>query len=288
MPVFADPNDFLLAIKQDFQRVASSMKEVRKGLERWKVFLNPYFRLKTMIESQLQELEDLKLGDLEEPSQPRTEEEVESFREVFSKAAINFSKAAQISLGVRMLAPVWAESFVNLLIFAMARPEVRSDKRLYEGIVRQNIDVRIRGLHLYCTGFASHVKYDEWDACKRFHTMMNGRNDLLHGNVDPEFTTFDELFFEKKTPLFIEFKDFSFLSYKASLLKASPEQALEDYQIVQDLASHVLLCIENKPREEIVRLVLTRDLGWDENRQRVGILFPSHMVDAAFSFGSSS
>jgi hypothetical protein len=36
------------------------MQEIRKGLERWKVFLNPYFRLKTMIETQLQELEELR------------------------------------------------------------------------------------------------------------------------------------------------------------------------------------------------------------------------------------
>jgi hypothetical protein len=286
-PCFSDPNDFLLAVKQDFSRFSSSMKEIRKGLEKWKVFLNPYFRLKTMIETQLQELEDLRLEEVKEPIQPRTVEEAESFTEAFSDTAKKFTKAAQIGLGIRMLTPVWAESFVNLLLFVMARPEVRGDKRLYDGIMRQNIDLRIRGIHLNCVGFVSQVKYDEWDACKKFHSMMNRRNDLLHGNVDPELTTFDELYFEKKTPLYIEFKDFSFFSYKATLLNATPEQALEDYQTVQDLASHILLCIDCKIREDVVRLVLSRYLGWDEGRQRVGILFPDHLADAVFSFGSS-
>jgi hypothetical protein len=204
-PCFSDPNDFLLAIKQDFGRCSLSMQEIRKGLERWKAFLNPYYRLKTMIETQLQELEDLRLEDVKEPIQPRTPKEAEIFKETFSDTAQKFTRAAEICLGIRMLTPVWAESFVNLLLFLMARPEVRSDKRLYEGILRQNIDVRIRGIHLNCTGFLGHVKYDEWDACKKFHSMMNGRNDLLHGNVDPRLTTFDELYFEKKTPLYIEF-----------------------------------------------------------------------------------
>ncbi|MFN9610622.1 MAG: hypothetical protein ACK546_00480 [bacterium] len=286
-PCFSDPNDFLLAVKQDFSRFSSSMKEIRKGLEKWKVFLNPYFRLKTMIETQLQELEDLRLEEVKEPIQPRTVEEAESFTEAFSDTAKKFTKSAQIGLGIRMLTPVWAESFVNLLLFVMARPEVRGDKRLYDGIMRQNIDLRIRGIHLNCVGFVSQVKYDEWDACKKFHSMMNRRNDLLHGNVDPELTTFDELYFEKKTPLYIEFKDFSFFSYKATLLNVTPEQALEDYQTVQDLASHILLCIDCKIREDVVRIVLSRHLGWDEGRQRVGILFPDHLADAVFSFGSS-
>jgi hypothetical protein len=286
-PCFSDPNDFLLAIKQDFGRYTSPMQEIRSGLERWKVFLNPYFRLKTMIETQLQELEDLRLEDIKEPAQPRTPEEAEIFKDNFSNIASKFTRAAQICLGIRMLTPVWAESFVNLLLFLMARPEVRNDKRLYDGIMRQNIDVRIRGMHLNCIGFVSQVKYDEWDACKRFHSMMNRRNDLLHGNVDPGLTTFDELYFEKKTPLYISFRDFSFFSYKATLLNATPEQALEDYQVVQDLASHILLCIDCKIREDIVRLVLSRDLGWDEGRQKVGILFPDHLVDAVVSFGST-
>jgi hypothetical protein len=72
-----------------------------------------------------------------------------------------------------------------------------------------------------------------------------------------------------------------------TLLNATPEQALEDYQTVQDLASHILLCIDCKIREDVVRLVLSRHLGWDEERQRVGILFPDHLADVVFSFGSS-
>lgn len=283
----ADASELLLEIKQDFGRMAQSMKTIRQGLEKWKMFLNPYMRLKIMIENQLQELEDLKLETVNEPQQPRTPQEAETFEEIFEEAANKYTKASQLCLSVRMLAPVWAESFINLLLFILVRPDIRKDSRLYDSILRQNIDVRIRSIHINCVEFASLIPYDEWDICKKFHTMMNGRNDLLHGNVDPKLATFHELYFENKTPLFIEYKDFSFFSYKASLLNATPEQALEDYQTVQDLAAHILLCLSEQIREDVRRLLFARHLGWDEGRQRVGILFPDHMSDAIFSYAAS-
>ena len=283
---------FLSAIKTDFAHYGQQMGEVRKGLEKWQIFLNPYVRLKDMLEEQLAELDELGLDQVKEPQMPRltthfSGEAMEEFKHAFSEVAKKYSKAAQICLSVRMLAPVWAESFVNLILFVLARPEIRDDSRLYETTLRQNIDIRIKSLHLNCVGFEMGVPYDEWDACKKFHTMMNGRNDMLHGNVDPRLTTFQELYFEDKTPLFIEFEDFAFFSYKTSLLNATPEQALQDYQTVQDLAAHILICLSNSAQAEVRRIILTRDLGWDAARKKIGILFPDYSVDWGVVFESS-
>lgn len=283
----SDIPSFLAAIKRDFARYGHQMGEVRKGLEKWQLFLNPYMRLKDMIETQLVELEALDLDKIEEPMQTYIAEGWENFRQKFSEAAMKFSTAAQICLTVRMLAPVWAESFVNLLLFALARPDVRNDSRLYESLLRQNIDIRIRSLHLNCIGFEMAVPYDEWEACKKFHTLMMGRNDMLHGNVDPRLTTFHELYFEGKTPLFIEFQNFAFFSYKAALLNATPEQAINDYQTIQDLSAHILICLSNTVREEMRSMMLKRHLGWDATRKRLGVLFPDHMVDSWFEFGET-
>ena len=129
------------------------------------------------------------------------------------------------------------------------------------------------------------VPYDEWEACKKFHTLMMGRNDMLHGNVVPRLTTFHEVDFEDKTPLFIEFQDFAFFSYKAALLNATPEQAINDYQTIQDLSAHILICLSKNAQEEIRNMMLRRYLGWDAARKRIGILFPEHMVDSWLEFG---
>jgi len=281
-PVDSDAHEFLQCIKNDFQNHAQRMGEIRKSLEHWHMFLNPYRRLKSMIEDNLQEIVDLHIEDIVDPVHPTNLDDAESFKDQFSKAAEKYARASRLCLSVRMLAPVLAESFVNMIIFILARPEIKADKRLYESTVRQNIDVRIRSLHLNCEGFSTHVLYDDWEAFKEFHTLVNNRNKLLHGNIDPALTEFHDLFFEGKTPLFKEFKDFSFFSYKAELLNSTPEEALRDYQVVQDMCSHIMLCIQEDLREQVLQPMLARDLGWDPDRKRIGILFPDHMTDAFF------
>jgi len=55
------------------------------------------------------------------------------------------------SLTARMLAPVWAESFVNLVILTLGKPELKTDPRVYEAALRQQIDIRVTSLHLNCS-----------------------------------------------------------------------------------------------------------------------------------------
>lgn len=51
--------------------------------------------------------------------------------------------------------PVMAESFVNFLLFILAKPEIKSNDRLYQTTLRQPIDIRVQSLHLNCNGFSS-------------------------------------------------------------------------------------------------------------------------------------
>jgi hypothetical protein len=46
------------------------MGEIRKSLEHWHMFLNPYRRLKSMIEDNLQEIVDLHIEDIVDPVHP--------------------------------------------------------------------------------------------------------------------------------------------------------------------------------------------------------------------------
>lgn len=242
---------FIEIIKNDFLKYAQLMSKFRGKFEKWTVFLNPYVRIKWMIEEQLTELDSLKLDKIKNFTHPEKSDDLEVFKINFSKSAKKFFKAARICLGVRMLAPVMAESFINLILFILAKPDVRADNRIYDSIVRSDIDVRIRSLHLYCLGFHMPVPYDKWEICKKFHTMMKGRNEMLHGNVDPRIQAFDKVYFEGKTPLFVDFHNFTFFSYEAALQNATPEQAMDDYQTVQDLVAHILICLSDSVQSEV-------------------------------------
>jgi len=271
--------DFLKLIKTRFGRHGRRIKELRDDLERWKVFLNPYARLRSIIESNLKELLEINLHELPEPVQPRTMADWPEFERVFEAASTNYYRAAHLGLTVRMLAPVWAESLINLFIFILVRPEIRSDRDKYQSLIRQPIHERVRDLAVNCRGFQMPVPFDEWEIFKDFHTMMNGRNDLLHGNITPELAPLGEIYFQEKTPLFLEFGDFASRSYKVSLLRATPEQAERDYVIVQDLGAHLLLCLDLDSQELVSQLLLSRELGWDDKRKIVGKLHSEVLVD---------
>ncbi len=77
----------------------------------------------------------------------------EDNQQYFNEIAIKYTQATALAFSIRMLAPVYAESFVNTLIFLLADDDVKKDKRLYDSIIRQNIDIRVKQLHRNCNGF---------------------------------------------------------------------------------------------------------------------------------------
>ena len=87
--------------------------------------------------------------------------------------------------------PIMAEAFVNLILFTLMRPEIRGDSRLKDDAFKRHIDVRVKSLSINCIGFKQLIDYSN-EICVRYHSVVNERNDLLHGNVDPKKLQFNE------------------------------------------------------------------------------------------------
>ena len=271
--------EFIKNLKKDFSSYGKNIFEFRKKIEKWQLFTNPFFRIKSVIEHQLVKLEALKIEELEALSYPKSAKDLENLKDRMNHAGELYTEATALGLNIRMLAPVYAESFINLIIFLLAEDDIKNDKRLYDSIVRQQIDIRIKGLHRNCKGFYQAIDYNNIDACKEFHTLMNNRNDLLHGNVDPKKLAYETVYFDGKIPLFTDYRDFSFYSWEASIRNVTPKLAIGDYQVVQNLIAYILICLEDDTRAEVSRFLETKDPGWNEATKRPGVLFPSHMVD---------
>lgn len=278
---------FISDIKKDFSTYGKQISEYKKKLEKWRLFVNPFFRIKSVIEHQLNKLDLLKINEIEPFVQPTSAEEAASIEQQISCIGEAYTEATALGLNIRMLAPVYAESFINLLIFLLAEDDIKSDKRMYESTLRQQIDIRIKGLHRHCKGFYQPVDYNNVDACKKFHTLINHRNDLLHGNIDPLKLDYETVYFEGNMPLFENFRNFGFYAWEASIRNVTPDLAIGDYQVVQDLISYVLVCLEDDTRNIVLRFMETKDPGWNEKGKRAGVLFPGHMVDMFPQFGKS-
>jgi len=255
-------------LKADMRRMAAEMRAVRSALERWSVFVNPYYRLDRVAARLEQELGGI---DLNRPSAALADRQAWSDR---------ILEALLLGTCIRMVAPVLAESFVNTLTFVLGRPEIRADPRLYEATIRQSIDVRVKSLSLHCIGFARPVGGDAKEF-KDFHTLMNRRNEFLHGNVDPTKLQFAEVFFDKGTiPVFADEEALGTRLLLGLLHGVEPDAALDDLRIVRGFVPFILGHLDAPIRAQVEIMLATSTLGWEKDDARLGILFPETIVSA--------
>jgi len=277
-------------IKRDFKRYGPKLKEVRKHLEHWRLFYNPYYRLKEIVRRCSGELAEIIGQSFELPVDPPAFPKIytsaqeglaEDFSEFSTKIqaiADRYRRVQEVSTSLRLICPVWAEAFVNFIIFALCREEIKKDRRIYRDFITKDIDVRIKLLHINCVGFkkpidTSHQKF------KSFHSLMNERNDLLHGNIDPNKLGYETVYFDGTIPLFTEPQGLARNSLGVSLVGIEPDETLKRVDIVHSFVDFTLGHLE-RPYEESLTLILDRrDLGWRAETNRIGVLFSDSIAE---------
>jgi len=260
-------------LKSDMASVGPQMSRIRRGLERWTLFVNPFQRINEITETLEERLKHL---DTTPPTLPPSEARTKDNRRYMQRMGAwvgTMANARSISTTLRMLAPVLGESFVNLLIFMLVKPDVRKDQRRYDDLLRRQIDIRIKDLSLFCSGFAKPVDggCGEFEA---FHRLMNYRNDLLHGNVSPELLRFDEVYFDQRTiPLFKDEQNLVHRMVTAANRYVEPESALDDLKTVRAFIEYLISCLEPAVGDVIKFMMTDSALGWSDAKGRIGSIF---------------
>lgn len=272
-------NDFISQIKSDIGSQGKKISELRKNLEKWTQFVNPYKRIESAVNQHFSKLDHLSLDpENDKVSHPTTEEEWKTYGDRLSIATDKYSYAVGLTFGLRSMLPVLAESFVNLILFILCRPDIKSNERLFQSTIRQPIDVRIQSLHINCIGFESAVDYSS-NECKNFHTLMNERNDLLHGNVEVNKLSIGDVFFNKNVPLFLQYEDFWDKSIGVSMQSVKFERIQSDRDVVTDFTRYLLSKLKPDMKEQVEIIMDKGQLGFNHKTGRIGVLFPEHMVD---------
>jgi hypothetical protein len=284
-----DKEEFVGQIKQDFSRHGKAMGDVRKALEHWVEFVNPYQRLRRAVTGLMEELSALDL-DAERDRVPDLADELardnEAAQESWNAKGRLYSRAFGLAFGLRSMLPVMGEAFVNLMLYILMKPELRGDERLRENVVRQQIDIRIRSLSHNCVGFERHVDYAS-EPCRRFHTLMNERNDLLHGNLVVDKLRFNELYFLGKVPVFIQYSSMWDRSMGVAHRAVGVESIKDELNVVDGLIEYLLSCLRDDTREVVRGIANKFDLGFCLDDGRLGILFANWLVDFVPVFDST-
>ncbi|NRT12610.1 hypothetical protein [Flavobacterium sp. 14A] len=250
------------------------MKEIHSEFQKYTLFINPFCRLKSTLFSIVNELKSLDITEIKRVN-PMTssKEENDEYYEKLNKWIVNLERSVALGTTIRMLSPVLAESFINLLILILAKDDYKKDKRLYENLIRQQIDIRVKTLHLNCDGFNKSVNSEE-ESFKKFHTIMNNRNDFLHGNIDPTRLMFEDVYFDLEyIPLFDEDEGIIIKTMKNYLKNVEQKTAFSDYNTVLEFIQFILSHLKENERKYIEHLLMTRMPGYNHNTKGVGILF---------------
>jgi len=255
------------------------MGKIRKQLEHWAEFVNPYQRLRQAVSGLRKELSSLGIDTANDPVPGYPDQpDARVFERAWKEKTEKYSRAFGLCFGVRSMLPVMAEAFVNLLLYLLMKPELKNDERLRENAIRQPIDIRIRSLSHNCAGFGKAVDYGA-DACKRYHTLVNERNDLLHGNVAIDKLRFNDLYFNGTVPVFIQYSTMWDRSIGVAHRSVGMGAVNEELAVVDALIQYLLSCLEEKVKTFVERIAEKRDLGINLKDGRLGLLFPDHLVD---------
>ena len=73
------------------------------------------------------------------------------------------------------------EGLLNLIYELYARTDLR-DERIYERLSKENLDIKVRLAPLYCECFSDKLVDHKSDVFRRFHSIVNLRNDFIHAN----------------------------------------------------------------------------------------------------------
>ena len=272
------------AIKADYAAHGPKMSEVRRSLEHWTEFVNPYQRIRRAIRKLSEDLDSLNLDPDKDALQDFWKlENLEEAKSAWTSAAERYSKGFGICFGIRSMLPVLAEAFINLLMYVLLRPDLRDDDRLRENAFRQPIDVRVKSLPINCHGFTKPVDYAS-DPCRAYHSLVNERNDLLHGNVVIEKLKFNELYFWGKVPVFQEYHSLWERSIGVEQRAVGLSAVDAEQKVVDDFIEYVLSLLEEKLRENVEFMLDRYELGLNSENGRLGVLFPEWLVDFKVGF----
>lgn len=272
--------EFLRQIKADFANYGKGMAHLRKEhLEPWIEFVNPYQRLRRAVKQLIKELDELNLDPSSDALPSLLEsEDMDAATKRWRDRAADYSRAVGLSFGIRAMVPVMAESFINLLLFILARPPVRADKQLFDGIFRLPMHVRIRSLPYYCIGFKGPID-SGLQVVRDYLQLVDTRNDLLHGNIDIEKLKFNELYFYGKVPIFNEYSTMWERTLGVAHRAVGLAEVHAELAIVDAFVKYLLGLLQDKIGEEVKLMSERFDLGIRKDTGRLGVLFSTTLVD---------
>ena len=280
-----DPNEaedvdwaaFSKSINDSISANRESIGEQKAKLERWDVFVNTYHRIVQLLDHYYSEFGSIKLKEPDPLPYIATKNQMSKYNYQIKRFINAVFQKRNTGLVVRMLVPVALESLINLTILVLAVPTIRKDDRLLEDSFRKPIDIRLKSLSLSCQGLKNDLDQGD-ERFKKVLRVMQNRNDLLHGNVEPHNNVIDTVYFDGTIPLLPRETDISVQMVKETLTGIEDQKVNEDYESIKGLRDMISESLEPHILKEYNLALDNTQLGWRKDKRRLGVLFDNTLV----------
>jgi hypothetical protein len=273
--------EFIAALRRDFGRVGKEKGRFAAGLEKWSIFPNQYLSIASRcadlyyeIDTAIPKIERKILADKLTTQALMAEKRRKSHSKLMSAVT-----TAPTELSVLM--PVLFESFIGLIVAVLIKPEVRRDTDAFAAFVRSALNQKLVDLAERCNGFARPIVQNN-PAFGRYWTVVNKRNDVIHGNVDPVRDCLEVVYFHGKRPLYKAGGDRLRQHWLRLIDRYRPQDVLDDYIATQAFILEILDHMTPDGRRLIETVMEDTQPGWDNRRKIVGRLFPDHVATTVF------
>jgi hypothetical protein len=272
--------ELINAIKADFSRVAKDKSAIVKSFEKYILFQNKYAAIANLCA-------DLHASILETPDPVDTvypseaEESVEASKKSTDERSKRIERLFGDCLKLRLLMPVMAEAYINMLILTFCKNAIRDDETAYNAFLRSNIPERLELLSIHCDGFSKAVDKTV-PGYGDFMTVINRRNFALHGNVDPIREPIEIVYFEKRRPLFVHPGNSIELLFQYMEAQADPAGLLKEYEQLHDFLVEMTNCLAPRNKRFFEQVISDAYPGFKLDVRRPTRLFPDHYVWSGF------
>jgi hypothetical protein len=272
---------FIENMRADFGRVGKDKGRFAASLEKWYIFPNQYLAIanrcaelyETIVRA-LPRIEKRILGDKLTSQNLGSERMRKSHGDLMSAIT-----SAPTELSVLM--PVMFESFIGLIVAGFIRTEVKRDHETFSAFVRSPLNQKLIELAGKCVGFARPIEQNN-PAFGRYWTVVNKRNVILHGNVDPVRNALEVVYFHGKRPLFKSGGDRIRQHWLRLMDQYRPHEVVDDYLAMHALIIEILNHLQPAYRHSLQLLMEDTQPGWDNKRKILGRLFPNHVATTYF------
>lgn len=270
-----DWKDLILALKADFRRLGRAKSEMIRSFERYVVFQNKFVTLAGLCA-------DMHASIVDAPAahalpDTKTKRSIRRYAAEVKRLGKRATDLYGDCLKLKLLTPIMAEAFINMVILMFCKDEVRNDPAVYEAFIRSTIPERIAALSDNCYGFRSPI--DQTSTIYRdFKRVMDKRNFAIHGNMDPVREQIETVYFEGKRPIFAEGGDniLKFFDHLENL--NAPEVVIADYEAVHLFLAEIADYLGDRHRQFYDQVINDPYPGYEVTKKRATRILPDHNV----------